>query len=163
MKDEGWKECTHENKTSSTGLNSLSPLKTKQDQSNLGFNMVHAALFSSAACPGFPVSFVSSLWWGPVSLHPDIFPQHCARSKVFHVWYRIRVSYLWFKAGLITPDCLNGCFALFGLCVAYVASLIWADREVCVPLQSKHSLSCFPLVSSIVGWMGPVFVGGAKW
>lgn len=59
--------------------------------------MQHASLLSSAACPGFLISFVSSLF-SAVKLCLTtlvISFQHCALSKVFHVWYQIRVSYLW--------------------------------------------------------------------
>ena len=72
------------------------------------------------------------------------FSQNCAWGKGSHVWYQIRASYQWNRAGRITPDCVNGCVTFFEPCEAYVANLIWADWEVWVPLQPKHSLYCFP-------------------
>lgn len=47
------------------------------------------------------------------------------------------------RLGLINAYCIN--VTLFGAVRAlYVAKWFRADREVCVVLQPKHSLSCFP-------------------
>lgn len=114
--------------------------KNRWEQSNYRSIVLHAALLSSAARSGFSSPPV---WRGPVPL-----PFHnCAHSKVLHVRYQIK-SFLsvGFGLRLITLDRVNGCVTLLGFCAAYVANLIRADWEVCVSLQPKYSLPCFPSV-----------------
>lgn len=88
----------------------------------------------------------------PVSLFSK-FPH----STVFHVWYRIMSFCLKaYHTRLHTWQC-----HLFRLRTTYVANLVQADREVCVPVQPKHSLSCFPTVVHC-GVNGPSLCRAAK-
>lgn len=114
--------------------------ETKQPQSSkndIKLNWTPTCYTRISFHPLHTVAFSSALFSSPSASSSFLDIEPTARSnQEFLICGIIRLR-------LITPDCVDGCVTVFGLRGKLDFDL--TDWEVCVPLQSKHSLSCFAL------------------